>query len=130
MSTRPTARRSGLAGRSPAAPPEIVPAPEVLAAATQPVAPAPVVPAAPVVQEKAAPPKKDKEKLNFYQNEEDKNRSRAAFRNTQAIEGLDSMSDFIAAAIMEKTLRLEAEYNDGKPWPHSGGLKAGRPMRF
>lgn len=124
MSARPTARRSGLAGRSPAAPPEVTPAPEMLAAATQPVAPAPVV------QEKAAPPKKDKEKLNFYQTEEDKNRSRAAFRNTQAIEGLDSMSDFIAAAIMEKTLRLEAAHNDGNPWPHSGGLKAGRPLRF
>lgn len=71
-----------------------------------------------------------KTKVGFYQSVEDTARARAAYDWTRPRTRHRSFSDFIAHAVMREVERLEAEYNDGQPWPslEPGELPAGRPM--
>lgn len=69
-------------------------------------------------------------KTNFYQPDDDGKRMRAAFINTQGQTHHTSLSEFINAAIMEKVSALEAQYNEGQPWPPiaARGIPTGRPI--
>lgn len=136
MSTRPAPRKSGLAGASPFEPPAPMPpaaeAPTVDAAAE----PAPAVAEAPAAARpaRATPAKKAGSKyppkVTFYQDAEDTARVRAAILHTMVTEGSRNLSQFVNAAVMAEVERLEARYNDGKPWPPvaSGEMPQGRPM--
>jgi len=132
MSARPERRRSSLSGTSPIAPPpaaEPAPAPATPAPAT---APAPA--AAPAVDEAPAaaakPRSKYPPKVSFYQEREDTDRIRGAIMHTIPYEGTRTLSQFLSGAAMKEVERLEAKYNDGKPFPRVGAreLPQGRPM--
>lgn len=120
--TRPTPRRSSLAGASPVTPVDAAPPAAVEA---EPIAPS--VPEAPAVKKPAAkyPPK-----VSFYQDPDNTARVRGAILHTQVSEGTRSLSAFIDQAVMEKVAALEAKYNGGKPFPAVGAreLPQGRPM--
>ncbi|WP_448812123.1 ParB family protein [Agromyces bauzanensis] len=75
-----------------------------------------------------ATPKKTK--VSYYAAAEDTNRARAAYAHTHIYEGVISFSDFVAAAVLEKTQRLEESYNAGEPWAplEPGKLPTGRPI--
>ncbi|NYI72717.1 hypothetical protein GGQ54_003331 [Naumannella cuiyingiana] len=110
MSARPAPKRSRLAGNSPVAPaPAEAPAEQ----------PAP-----------AAPAKKSRPKVSFYQDPDDTARVRAAILHTMTTEGSRGLSQFIHDAVMEKVEQLEARYNGGEPFPPVGPreLPQGRPM--
>lgn len=120
--SRPTPRRSSLAGTSPVAPPE-------------PAAPtAEATPAAPVAEQASAGTRARRasggNKVSFYQSTEDAARMRAAILNTQAQTGVRGLSDFIARACLAEVERLEREYNASKPWEPigPGQIPTGRPM--
>jgi hypothetical protein len=71
-----------------------------------------------------------KTKVGYYALPSATARAKAAFMNMPAHLRPASWTDFIAAAVMEKTQRIEAEHNDGKPWPTAAGQVArGRPVR-
>lgn len=72
-----------------------------------------------------------KNKVGFYQDSDDTARARAAYDWTRPREEHRSFSDFIAAALMREVERLEAAYNDGKPWPslEPGKLPTGKPLK-
>jgi hypothetical protein len=55
---------------------------------------------------------------------------RGALLHTQVAEGTRSLSDFVNTAVMAEVHRLEAKYNDGRPFPAVGarGLPQGRPL--
>lgn len=69
-------------------------------------------------------------KVSFYTDADDAARARGAFRATLGQEGHRSWSDFLAAAVLAETERLEAKYNGGEPFPsvEAGGIPLGRPM--
>jgi len=119
MSTRPERRRSSLSGTSPIAPP---PAAEPAPATT----PAPATEPAPA----AKPRSKYPPKVSFYQEREDTDRIRGAIMHTIPYEGTRTLSQFLSGAAMKEVERLEAKYNDGKPFPRVGAreLPQGRPM--
>lgn len=98
--------------------------------AGQPVAaPAPVEPAAKPA--KADPPAKAApKKTSFYQLEEDADRMRAAYLNTQLHTRYRSLSEFINAAIDEKVSALEQAYNGGQAWPPLAAreIPQGKPL--
>lgn len=102
-------RKSALSGDSP-----VAPAPQ---RPTPPAAPPAAAPAGGQAQAEGAEKKKWPSKTSFYQSPEDGARMRAAFVNTMVPEGLGSLSEFIARAVAREVERLEAEYNEGKPWP-------------
>lgn len=56
-------------------------------------------------------------KTSFYQKPDAGQRMRSTFVHTMLAEGTASLSDFIAGAVQKEVERLEAQYNDGKPWP-------------
>lgn len=120
--SRPTPRRSSLAGTSPVAPPE-PPAPTAEA-----------TPAAPVAEPASAGTRARRasggNKVSFYQSTEDAARMRAAILNTQAQTGVRGLSDFIARACLAEVERLDREYNAGKPWEPigPGQIPTGRPI--
>lgn len=98
--------------------------------AGQPVAP---LATSPVTQEPAKPARAAKatmKKTGFYQREEDANRMRAAYINTQMHTGYRSLSELINAAIDEKVSALEEAYNRGKEWPPlaAGEIPQGKPL--
>ena len=122
MSSRPQRRKSNLSRLSPADP-----APELAAAA--PMA-APSAPATRTETPAGEEQRKYRHKVSFYQDEDDTARVRAAILHTNHLEGPRSLSEFVHRAVMEEVRRLEAKYNDGKPWPGVGAreLPQGRPM--
>lgn len=85
--------------------------------------------AAPSVQQQA-PSVGKKTKVAYYQDSEQAARIRGAFQATAHLEGHRSFSDFHATVLEQELNRLEAKYNDGKPFqgapPKSGRL--GRPL--
>ena len=112
--TRPPARKSSLAGSTPAAP-------------------LPAVINEPAIQQPTARPganKPKKQKVAFYQAPADTARARAAWINTQGKERTRSLSEFIDNAVMEKVEELETKYNQGKSWAaiEAGVLPKGRPV--
>lgn len=125
MVKRPAPLKSSLAGSSPvtAAPAQPADAPAVVTAPVQIPAGKPAVVAAP--QKKAA-----KTKVAYYQDTEDAERVRGGFQQVGHLEGYQTFSDFHAAVVMREIERLEAKYNDGKPFhgaaPRTGRL--GRPL--
>lgn len=127
--TRPAPRKSSLAGSSPVAPPaSSAPASvDVEPAAAAEPSPAPRATTRPVTKKAGTkyPPK-----VSFYQDPEDTARVRGALLHTQITEGSRSLSAFINHAVMAEVERLEAKYNDGKPFPAVGAreLPQGRPM--
>ncbi|MFE4082823.1 hypothetical protein [Paenarthrobacter sp. YIM B13468] len=74
---------------------------------------------------KAAP-----KKTSFYQMEEDADRMRAAYLNTQLHTRYRSLSEFINAAIDEKVSALEQAYNGGQEWPPLAAreIPQGKPL--
>ena len=74
---------------------------------------------------KAAP-----KKTSFYQLEEDADRMRAAYMNTQMHTRYRSLSEFINAAIDEKVGALEKTYNGGEEWPPLAAreIPQGKPL--
>ena len=94
--------------------------------AGQPVAaPAPVEPAKADRPAKATP-----KKTSFYQLEEDADRMRAAYLNTQLHTRYRSLSEFINAAIDEKVSALEKTYTSGQAWPPRAAreIPQGKPL--
>ncbi len=114
MSSRPTPRRSGLAGKSPVVPP-VSAVDHDLGAKT--------APSQRVLEAK-------KKKVSFYQDEDRTARARGAHLYTMAQEGTRSLSEFIDKAVMDAVEQLEAKHNDGKPFPSvkAGGIPQGRPV--
>ncbi|WP_367645940.1 ParB family protein [Paenarthrobacter ureafaciens] len=117
--SRPTPRRSSLAGSSPVTPPtaaqaEPAPAPAVdtpAAAAPAPRAPKPAT-------GKPAAGKKYPHKVSFYQDPDDTDRVRGAILYTMTTpEGNRNLSQFVNRAVMAEVERLEAKYNGGQPFP-------------
>lgn len=92
---------------------------------------APVPAPAPVELAKAARPAKvTPKKTSFYQLEEDADRMRAAYLNTQLHTRYRSLSEFINAAIDEKVSALEKTYNGGQEWPPLAAreIPQGKPL--
>ncbi|MGZ0069852.1 ParB family protein [Microbacterium arborescens] len=99
-------------------------------------------PSAPAPQQKApeavtetqaaGPAKRTKypPKVSFYQDRDKTDRIRGAILHTMAQEGVRTLSQFLDAAAMKEVERLEAKYNNGKPFPPVGAreLPQGRPM--
>lgn len=122
---RPEPRKSSLAGSTPIAPPAAAQEP------TEPPAAATRTPAAKAARRSAAGTgSKYRPKVSFYQAREDTDRVRGAILHTQITEGSRSLSAFIDHAVMAEVERLEAKYNNGKPFPRVGAreLPQGRPM--
>lgn len=88
-------------------------------------APAPVEPAKAARAAKVTP-----KKTSFYQLEEDADRMRAAYLNTQMLTRYRSLSEFINAAIDEKVSALEKTYNGGQEWPPLAAreIPQGKPL--
>lgn len=74
---------------------------------------------------KAAP-----KKTSFYQLEEDADRMRAAYMNTQMHTRYRSLSEFINMAIDEKVSSLEKTFNGGQEWPPLAAreIPQGKPL--
>jgi len=134
MSARPERRRSSLSGTSPIAPPPAVepapastPAPPAAAPAS---APTPPATAEEIPTGAGKPRSKYPPKVSFYQEREDTDRIRGAIMHTIPYEGTRTLSQFLSGAAMKEVERLEAKYNDGKPFPRVGAreLPQGRPM--
>lgn len=122
---RPQRRQSGLAGSSPIRPPAEMPDVAPRAAKT-PTIDAAAVPASPKAPKPKYPPK-----VSFYQDPEDTARVRGALRGVMNQPGAaTNMSQFIHRAVMREVERIEAEYNNGKPFPlaQAGDVPRGRPM--
>ena len=81
------------------------------------------------VQQEPRPVARNK-KVSFYQSADDANRVRAALVHTQTVEGVRSLSELVAGAVMKEVERLEREYNDGKPFAAVGSLPPGPPARI
>lgn len=133
--SRPAPRKSSLAGANPITPPAAQPsAPETIAPAPAAAAPEAATPA-PVATSKTpgqadTPAKGARPKVSFYQDADDTKRVRGALLHTMTTEGSRNLSEFIHRAVMAEVERLEAKYNNGKPFPPvgSGELPQGRPM--
>lgn len=133
MSTRPERRKSSLAGSSPLTPPPAaVPAAEVSAAPYV----APVVDvaqqltAAPIQNGGEAAPKPKRTKMNYYASTDQDGRIRAAYYAGRDRYGWRSMTDMQLAAVMDRVVELEREFNGGQefePMPPGTG-PVGRPL--
>jgi len=84
--------------------------------------------AAPAVAER--PAKVAPKKTSFYQREDDADRMRAAYMNTQLHTRYRSLSEFINMAIDEKVSALEKTYNGGQEWPPLAAreIPQGKPL--
>lgn len=134
---RPQRRTSGLSGQSPVTPAAAAPAAQPAPAATTPAAKrteantatrksAPAKAAAADAPKSKYPPK-----VSFYQDPEDTARVRGALRGVMnQPDAATNMSQFINRAVMREVERLEAQYNQGKPFApvQPGGVPRGRPM--
>ncbi|MCB5291492.1 ParB family protein [Arthrobacter sp. SO3] len=99
-------------------------------AGQQTAAPAAPAPATPSPAKTARPAKATPKKTSFYQMEEDADRMRAAYLNTQMHTRYRSLSEFINAAIDEKVSALEKDYNGGQEWPPLAAreIPQGKPL--
>lgn len=129
---RPQRRTSGLSGQSPVTPAAAAPAAQPAPAAKEAEAntatkkSAPAKAAAPSAPKSKYPPK-----VSFYQDPEDTARVRGALRGVMNQPGAaTNMSQFIQRAVMREVERIEAEYNNGNPFPpaQAGDVPRGRPM--
>lgn len=116
MTTRPQARRSELAGRSPVKPldtPESPSEPTVAPEAQE----APEAAAKPAAKP-AAKASKDEEakKVGFYMKPSDKTRAERAHTTTVIHTGLRTWTAYVNEAVMAYTKQLEAKHNDSKPF--------------
>src|SRR4051794_28076507 len=68
-------------------------------------------------------------KTSFYQQGLDADRMRAAYLNTVEQTGYATLSEFINAAVNEKTAGLERDFNNGEPGDPrpAGDIPAGKP---
>ena len=68
-------------------------------------------------------------KTSFYQQGLDADRMRGAYLNTVEQTGYATLSEFINAAVNEKTAGLERDFNNGEPWEPrpAGDIPAGKP---
>ncbi|MDA3145787.1 hypothetical protein JSO19_00140 [Leucobacter sp. UCMA 4100] len=124
MSKQRVPLKSSLAGSSPVT----AQAPERAAAAPVEAQPAPQP--APAAESVAKPVAGKKTKVAYYQERAEADRTRGAFQTVGQREGYRTYSDFHAAVMLREVERLEALYNDGKPFesaaPGTGAL--GRPL--
>jgi len=129
--SRPAPRKSSLSSASPFDHPTTPEAPKEAPAAA-PAAPAPAAQAvtepqktAQVAGKPGKPPK-----ITIYQHPDDSARMRGAIVAYMRNVGMTNLSKFANEAIMEKVERLEAQYNDGKPFEPVGPgvIPVGRPM--
>ena len=135
--TRPTPRRSSLAGSSPITSPPAEPAAVDATGWTKDQREAThteqmraVEAEAEQVAQRPQPKRKYPAKVSFYQERADTDRIRGAILHTMATEGSRSLSQFINQAVMAEVERLERKYNGGQPFPAVGAreLPQGRPM--
>ena len=135
--TRPTPRRSSLAGSSPITSPPAEPAAVDATGGTKDQREAThtermraVEAEAEQVAQRPQPKRKYPAKVSFYQERADTDRIRGAILHTRATEGSRSLSQFINQAVMAEVERLERKYNGGQPFPAVGAreLPQGRPM--
>ena len=74
--------------------------------------------------------KPNPKRVTYYPNEETHARAEAAWFHTHDREqGMDTWSDMANLALLELVRRLEAKYNDGRPFPEvpEGTFPRGRP---
>lgn len=123
--TRPTPRRSSLAGSSPITSPPAEPAAVDATGWTK-----DQHDEADQAARRPQPKRKYPAKVSFYQERADTDRIRGAILHTMATEGSRSLSQFINQAVMAEVERLERKYNGGQPFPAVGAreLPQGRPM--
>ena len=131
--SRPTPRRSSLAGANPVAPPPAEPATDTSASPQQDAQDASAQASGEPVRARnpaKARTTKYPPKVSFYQDPEDTDRVRGAILHTMPYEGARSLSQFIHRAVMAEVERLEKKYNGGRPFPPVGAreLPQGRPM--
>lgn len=130
MSSRPTPRRSSLAGANPVAPPSPEPAADTAPQQDAQQQVSGVDEPARARKPAKARTTKYPPKVSFYQDREDTDRVRGAILHTMPYEGGRSLSQFIHQAVMAEVERLEKKYNGGRPFPPVGAreLPQGRPM--
>lgn len=123
--TRPTPRKSSLAGSSPITSPPAEPGAVDATGWTR-----EQHEEAEQAARRPQPKRKYPAKVSFYQDPADTDRVRGAIVHTMATEGPRSLSQFIHQAVMAEVERLERKYNGGKPFPSVGAreLPQGRPM--
>ena len=123
--TRPTPRKSSLAGSSPITSPPAEPGAVDATGWTR-----DQLEEAEQAARRPQPKRKYPAKVSFYQDPADTDRVRGAIVHTMATEGPRSLSQFIHQAVMAEVERLERKYNGGKPFPSVGAreLPQGRPM--
>ncbi|MGO1627601.1 MAG: hypothetical protein ACTHX2_02195 [Microbacterium sp.] len=121
MSTERKRRTSSLAGLTPVtAPPTPEPAAE---------APAVQAPAAPRTRPQAKPSKGSR-KMNYYADEDQQGRIRAAYYAGRDTYGWQTLTDMQNQIIMQRVEELEREFNGGAPFEpvHPGSISRGRPL--
>lgn len=110
MSNRPAARKSTLG-------------------TTHPAAPAP--PSTPLRTPKSATAKTETQRMTFYLDADTAAQARAAFRHLPtATHGYRSLSELVADSVARRVAELQAEHNNGNPWPPAapGDVPRGRPL--
>lgn len=121
MSTERKRRTSSLAGLTPVtAPPTPEPAAE---------APAAQAPVAPRTRPKAQAPKGSR-KMNYYADEDQQGRIRAAYYAGRDTYGWQTLTDMQNQIIMQHVEQLEREFNGGAPFEpvYPGSISRGRPL--
>ena len=85
----------------------------------------------PVEDELKADPRRTTEsakvQVTAYMRPEVRNRARAAFKFTAALEGDSSWSEYVESAVLAETLRREQQHNNGQPY--DGGEQRLSPGR-
>lgn len=124
--SRPTPRKSLLAGSNPIAPPADVPAKQPDVPPARQPDPHTSVAISGLV---GKTPKRTK--MSFFIDAEDAGRLRAALiERNSADKAAHTLTDLISAAVMAEVERLERELNNGKHFRpvEPGGIATGRPM--
>lgn len=124
--SKPEPRKSSLAGTSPFVPPQAPPA-----ATVAPSAPPAAAPTTRAPQSAAKPGgEKKNPKMNYYVDQDDAGRIRAAFLAGRDRYGWRNLTEFQLDTMMQRVAQLEAEFNDGQPFSPAGAgsVSAGRPM--
>ncbi|NLC98793.1 MAG: hypothetical protein GX678_06930 [Actinomycetales bacterium] len=124
MSTERKRRTSSLAGLTPVTAP---PTPEP--AAEAPAVQAPAAPVAPRPRPKAQGSKGSR-KMNYYADEDQQGRIRAAYYAGRDTYGWQTLTDMQNQIIMQHVEQLEREFNGGAPFEpvHPGSISRGRPL--
>lgn len=123
MSTERKRRTSSLAGLTPVTT-QVAPEPPAEAPAVQ-------APAAPAVRPTAQPAKKSgSRKMNYYADEDQQGRIRAAYYVGRDRYGWQNLTDMQNKIIMQRVEELEREFNGGAPFEavHPGSISRGRPL--